>query len=58
LPPKEETAIADLAKEAASLRARADVQERALAMASDEIITQFIAGDLGNFTISTPADAG
>lgn len=51
---KEETAIADLAEKAASLRAWADVQERALATASGEIITQFIAGDLGNFTISTP----
>jgi hypothetical protein len=50
---REEASIADLAEEAASLRARADVQERALATAAGELIDQFVAGEMKNFITTT-----
>lgn len=52
---KEETAIADLAEEAASLRARADLLERALATDAGKLIDQFVAGDMLNFVTTMPA---
>lgn len=52
---KDESAIADLAEEAASLRADADVQERALATASGELIDEFVAGNMLNFVTTMPA---
>lgn len=51
---KDETAIADLAEEAAALRAQADVQERALAKAAGELIDQLVAGDMLNFVTTMP----
>jgi len=56
LPSKEENAIADLAEDAAALRARADIQERALATAAEKLIDQFIAGEMKNFIATTPTD--
>ncbi len=52
---KEETAIADLAEEAASLRARADVQERAMAAAAGQLVERFIAGEQADFEITKSA---
>lgn len=52
---KEETAIADLAEQAASLRADADVKERALATAAGELIDEFVAGNMLNFVTTMPA---
>jgi hypothetical protein len=53
---KEEAAIADLAEEAASLRAKADLQERALASAAEKLIGQFVAGEMSNFMTTMRAD--
>jgi hypothetical protein len=52
LPENEETSIGNLAEEAASLRARADIKERAMTEAAGHIIERFIAGEQSDFEIT------
>jgi hypothetical protein len=49
LPESEEAAIADLAEEAAAERSQADVLERELTAAADDLMDRFLAGDMASF---------
>jgi hypothetical protein len=54
LSPEEEDSIANLAEEAAELRARADVLERELAEEAGKYIEKFLAGDMVHFVTTMP----
>ena len=51
---KIEDTIADIAEEAADLRAMADIREREMQTNAGELIDKFIAGDLSNFIATVP----